>query len=512
MLTVETIRKVRLAAFREMKPVKQIARELRLSKNTVKKLLREDITEVHYERKIQPRPKLGAFVTSLEDHLKADKDLPKKQRRTAQSLFEELQAEGYTGTYDSVQRFVRSWRREQQTLSTKAFVPLIFDPGEAFQFDWSHEDVELDGMPVRIKAAHIKLCYSRMSLVIAYPRETQEMVFDAHIKAFEFFGGACRRGIYDNMKTAVKTILIGKNREFNKRFEKLCSHYLFEPVACTPAAGWEKGQVERQVGIERGRFFVPRIRCKDFEELNRHLRDRSIAHAKSSRHPTMQEKTIWEAFEEEISSLAKAPRPFDGYGESPAKASSTSLVTFDRNRYSVFTSEVGRVVQVRAYADRVVIISDTKVVGEHTRRFGRGKTAFNPWHYLPVLERKPGALRNGAPFREWNLPEPLVRARAALERFPDWDRQFVGVLSAVPKYGLSAVATACERALAMKVMSKDVVLNLLSLDQGDIPSLPSLPAVPPHLILKETPTSDCGRYDKLLHALKALQGACHAVS
>ena len=103
-------------------------------------------------------------------------------------------------------------------------------------------------MTVIVKVAHVRLCHSRMLFVRAYPRETQEMVFDAHDRAFVLFKGACGRGIYDNMKTAVETVFVGKQRLYNRRFLQMCSHYLIEPVACTPASGWEKGQVENQLG------------------------------------------------------------------------------------------------------------------------------------------------------------------------------------------------------------------------------------------------------------------------
>jgi transposase len=129
-----------------------------------------------------------------------------------------------------------------QGQNTKAGVPLSFAPGEAYQFDWSHEVVLINGTTVTVKVAHVRLCHSRMLFVRAYPRETQEMVFDAHNRAFAFFKGACTRGIYDNMKTAVETVFIGKDRQFNRRFLWMCGHYLIEPAACTPASGWEKGQ------------------------------------------------------------------------------------------------------------------------------------------------------------------------------------------------------------------------------------------------------------------------------
>ena len=147
-----------------------------------------------------------------------------------------------------------------------------------------------------VKVAHIRLCYSRMLFVRAYPRETQEMVFDAHDRAFAFFKGACTRGIYDNMKTAVETIFAGKDRLYNRRFLQMRSHYLVEPVACTPASGWEKGQVENQVGPVRERFFAPRIRVKSYEELNAWLLDQCIAHAKAHRHPEFKDQTVWQVF------------------------------------------------------------------------------------------------------------------------------------------------------------------------------------------------------------------------
>ena len=150
-----------------------------------------------------------------------------------------------------------------------AYVPLSFAPGEAYQFDWSHEVVLLSGATVIVKAAHVRLCHSRMLFVRVYPRETQEMVFDAHDRAFALFKGACQRGIYDNMKTAVETIFVGKGRLYNRRFLQMCSHYLVDPVACTPASGWEKGQVENQVGLVRERFFTPRLRFKNLRRDER---------------------------------------------------------------------------------------------------------------------------------------------------------------------------------------------------------------------------------------------------
>jgi transposase len=497
MLIVETIRKIRLAAYREQKPIRQIAKELHLSRNTVRKALRSDKTAFVYQRKTQPRPKLDPYTEALADQLQADHKLPKKMRRTAQILFEELQSQGFQGGYDSVRRYIQGWRRKQHFKISQVFIPLIFDPGEAFQFDWSHEKVELAGLPSTVKVAHLRLCHSRFFLTVAYPRETQEMVFDAHNRAFDFFGGSCRRGIYDNMKTAVNKIMAGKERQFNTRFGQMCSHYLFEPVACTPAAGWEKGQVENQVRTVRRRFFTPRLKVNSFAELNEWLQGQCFSWAKTHNHPTIKDKTVWQVFEDEKPYLLKPRHPFDGYAGRPARVNPSSLVSFDRNRYSVDCSQVGRTIQLRVYADKIVIVSNGSVVGKHERFFGRDHTIFNPWHYLPVLEQKPGALRNGAPFKDWDLPEPIGQLCLALQkRFNDWDRQFVSILSAVPIYGIDAVQDACGKALSANTISKDVVLNLVnrSQDADDVPSI----ELPDHLILKENPVADCLRYEDLL--------------
>jgi hypothetical protein len=221
-------------------------------------------------------------------------------------------------------------------------VPLSFAPGEAYQFDWSHEIVLMNRMPVTVKVAHLRLCHSRMPFVRAYPRESQEMVFEAHARAFEFYRGACTRGIYDNMKTAVETVFVGKDRQFNRRFLQMCGHYLVEPTACTPASGWEKGQVENQVGNLRERLFTPRLRVTSYDELNAWLLDRCVAYAKANRHPELTDQTIWQVFEAERAKLVPISGRFDGFRATQASVSKTCLVRFDNNKYSVAARVVGR--------------------------------------------------------------------------------------------------------------------------------------------------------------------------
>src|SRR6201987_1489592 len=165
-----------------------------------------------------------------------------------------------------------------------------------------------------------------------------------------------------NMKTAVETIFIGKDRQYNRRFRQMCSHHLVEPVACTPAAGWEKGQVENQVGLVRERFFAPRLRVKSYDELNAWLLDKCIAYAKAHAHPERPDRTVWEVFEEERPKLVAYRGRFDGFHALAASVSKTCLVRFDKNKYSVNASAVGRPVEIHAYADRIIIRQDGRVV------------------------------------------------------------------------------------------------------------------------------------------------------
>ena len=499
MLIVETIAKIRRAYFVQQKPIKVICREFGLSRKVVRKVIRSEATEFRYTRTNQPLPKIGPWREELDALLLANEGKASRERLTLVRLFETLRSRGYEGGYDAVRRYARVWRQEQGPSVAQAYVPLSFAPGEAYQFDWSHEVVLINGTTVTVKVAHVRLCHSRMLFVRAYPRESQEMVFDAHDRAFAFFKGACTRGIYDNMKTAVDTIFAGKERVYNRRFLQMCSHYLVDPVACTPASGWEKGQVENQVGLVRERFFTPRLRVKSYDELNGLLLDRCVAHAKAHRHPEIRERTVWEMFEAERPSLVPYAGRFDGFHAVPASVSKTCLVRFDNNKYSVAAGAVGRPVEIRAYAERIELRQDGRIVGEHARCFGRDRTVFDPWHYVPVLARKPGALRNGAPFKDWVLPAGLERVRRKLAAVEDGDRQMVDILGAVLSDGLPAVEAACAEALREGVHSAAVILNILARRRE--PAAPITIMTSDALRLRHEPAADCARYDSLRRPL-----------
>jgi len=495
MIGVDKIGDIRRAYFEERRPIKEIVRTLSVSRATVRKVIRGHETEFKYERGIQPTPKLGVWVEVLTEVLEKEDSLPRRERRSTQRLFEELRGRGYDGAHDSVHRFVKGWRTEHARVPVRAYVPMSFAPGEAYQFDWSHEAITLNGLPLTVKAAHMKLSHSRMPFVRVYFRETQELVFDAHDKAFRFYGGVCRRGIYDNMKTAVEAIFVGKARRYNRRFLQMCSHHLVEPVACTPASGWEKGQVENQVGNLRDQLFRPKPRVKSLAELNAWLEDQCVAYARRTKHPEFKERTIWDVFQDERASLMELRGPFDGFVEKAVRASTTCLISADRNRYSVDARAAGRMVLVRSHAERIVVLLGDEIVADHQRQFRHDQIIYDPWHYLPVLMKKPGALRNGAPFKDWALPAALSQVRTKLKSHADGDRQFVKVLGAVLDHGLSAVDAACSEALEAGIASGDVILAVLARRRQ--PVMPPSITTPDALRLKIEPMADCGRYDRI---------------
>ena len=201
MIPMTMIGKVRRMFHRQNKSVREIARLTSLSRNTISKYLNMDVQEEpKYQRRSQPT-RLTPFHEVLVQALSVDARRPKKERRTAWMLFQEIKAGGYDGCYSRVTDFIRAWRQgEGKAVSKSAFVPLRFELGEAFQFDWSEEGLVVGGIYRKLQVSHMKLCASRPFWLVAYPSQGHEMLFDAHTRSFTAFGGVARRGIYDNMK------------------------------------------------------------------------------------------------------------------------------------------------------------------------------------------------------------------------------------------------------------------------------------------------------------------------
>ena len=398
---------IRRWALRDKVPIREISRRTGLSRNTIRKYLREGVVEPKF--KTPPRPsKLDPYADRLSAWLLLQLRKPRKERRTVKRMHADLVKLGYDGSYERVAAFARAWRtdrqRAEQTIGRGTFVPLIFQPGEAFQFDWSEDWATVAGERVKLQVAHIKLSHSRAFLVRAYPLQTHEMLFDAHWHAFRVFGGVPGRGIYDNMKTAVDRVGRGKQRDINARFKAMASHYVFDPEFCNPAAGWEKGQVEKNVRDARNRLWQVMPVFKSLAELNQWLEDRCIALWAEIPHQTLP-GSIADVWEAEKPILMALPPAFDGFVEHSKRVSPTCLITFERVRYSVPASFANSPVNLHVYPDRLLVVAEGQVLCIHDRIIDRSHRKFSrvvyDWrHYLAVIQRKPGALRNGAPFTE----------------------------------------------------------------------------------------------------------------
>jgi hypothetical protein len=314
----------------------------------------------------------------------------RKERRTAKQMHADPVQLGFDGSYERVAAFVRDWKGERQrahhTTDRGVFVPLVFQPGDAFQFDWSEDWAHVGSERIKLQVAHIKLSHSRAFLMRAYLLQTHEMLFDAHWHAFRVFEGIPGRGIYDNMRTAVDRVGVGKKRDVNARFLAMTSHYVFDPEFCNPAAGWEKGQVEKNVRDARHRLWQVMPAFPDLDALNIWLEERCKALWAETAHGSLPGSLadVWEA---EKPALMPLPTMFDGFVEHSKRVSPTCLITFDRNRYSVPASFANRPVSLHVYPERLVIVAEGHVVCEHQRIIERshqqpGHVIYDWRHYL----------------------------------------------------------------------------------------------------------------------------------
>jgi len=490
---MEMLGKIRRMYLRDKMSLHEIAKRTGLSRNTIRKWLRntEVVAPPTYRRSKRPC-KLTAFHEVLEQALKIDAHRIKQNRRTAKDLFAQVKLDGYTGGYSRVTDFIREWRGREGN-APRAFVPLMFDLGEAFQFDWSEEGLVIGGIYHRIQVSHLKLCASRAFWLVAYPSQGHEMLFDAHTRSFTALGGIPRRGIYDNMKTAVDKVNKGKGRIVNARFAVMCAHYLFDSDFCNVASGWEKGVVEKNVQDSRRRIWLDAQSQKfsSFTELNAWLSERCRSLWSELRHPDHKAFSVAEMLEQEHAHMMPMTAPFDGYVENLSRVSSTCLVSVHRNRYSVPCELVGQMVSTRLYPNRVCVVAGDIISASHDRLTERDQICYDWQHYIPLVQRKPGALRNGAPFAD--MPMPLKQLKQGLMRHAGGDRIMAQVLAAVPASGLDAVLVAVELVLESGAISAEHVINVLArLNASPIP-----PSVETSLQLNDAPLANTGRYDSL---------------
>jgi len=436
---------------------RELCREEGISFKTLEKVL-SHAEPPGYRREAPYRePKLGPFVGRIEEILIADKAMPRKQRHTAQRIFERLVEEGYAGGYTQVREKVAQLRR----VSGEVFVPLSHEPGTA-QVDVGEALVKHGGCLRKVYFFALVLPYSDALFVQAFWHARTEMFWEFHNRAFEYLGGVPRRISYDNDKVLVAAVTGKRARRLTQGFLQLQSHYRFEEHFCGVNRPNEKGVVEATVKFARLKFFVPVPQLRDLEELNEQL----VEQCRQDLQRRLRGQSLNKAalLEEDRAAFLPLPAaPFDACLKVRAQASSQSLVRFDTNDYSIPTAFAHHELLVKGYVDRVEVCCGAQVVARHARCWGREMEILEPLHYLALLERKPGALDFGRPFAEWDLPDcfAVLRARLERERAGAGTREFIQVLRLLDAHSLGEVTRAIERGLSCNALIRDAIAQFL---------------------------------------------------
>ena len=501
MISVEQRERIRRAYFVEEKSIRQIARELKCSRPTVQKAITSLELAAYTLSAPRPAPVLGSYKERIKELLAENGRLPRKQRYTGRKIYQTIQKEGYAGSESTVRSYITQLRQTQKR--RKVYLPLEFDPGADAQVDWGEGVAIIAGERVKVQLFYMRLCYSRKLFMTAFPNQKQEAFFEGHVRAFHHFGGIPHRISYDNLKVAVQRILEGRNRQEQGAFIVFRSHYLFESHFCTPGQGNEKGGVEESVGFGRRNFMVPLPDVASFEALNAHLLAQCLADDR--RRVDRQPVTIGEAWEMEKPHLRPLPeRDFDCCVTRLATLNPYSQVVLETNRYSVPVDRAYRNLVLKAYPFRVDILHQDEVLASHRRCYDREQDIFDPLHYLPLLEQRPGAFEHAKPIRRWREEWPPVYERF-LRRLQEQDlnghsiREFVRVLKLHRDHPAALVEKAVKQALEYGCTRADgVELCLRQLVNPDtpVPAL-SLADLPTWAMVGEQPP-DLTRYDQLL--------------
>jgi transposase len=478
MYTVELYRRVRRAHYVEGMSIRQVARMFNLHRNTVTKMLEYSVPPGYQRQQPPRRPKLDPYTPVIDEILQSDQARPKKQRHTAKRIFQRLKEEhGFSGQYTIVKDYVR----EHKLSSREMFVPLVHFPGHA-QADFGEAQVIIDGVLGKAHYLVVDLPYSDAYYVRAYPAETTEAFCDGHNWAFSFFGGVPQSMLYDNTKLAVARILGDGKRQLTRVFSEVLSHYLFDTRFGRPGKGNDKGKVESLVGYVRRNLLVPIPSFQSFDALNAYL-DAQCRKRLQLRVPG-HTQTIGERLEQEREDLLPLPQtPYDASDKQARRVSSLSLVRYQDNDYSVPVEYGHREVLVRGYVHQVVISCGEKVIARHRRSYYKGDFVYDPRHYLPLLERKVGALDQAAPLSGWELPQEFDTLRRLLESRlgKGGKREYVQVLRLMETFTQQEVHQGVKDALRLGTIGFDAVKHLLlcrierrppHLDLADYPYLP----------------------------------------
>ena len=488
---------IRQRVLRQGVSKRTILRETGMHHTTLRKILENPAPPGYRQSVSRVAPKLGQHVEWIKALLKADQSVSRKQRHTAHRIFQRLRDErGYTGGETVVKDLVRELTR----VGGEVFMPLIQPPGEA-QVDFFEALVRYP-KSAKVSKVHIfamHLPYSDMFFLKGYERECTEVFQDGHVSAFEFFGGVPSRISYDNLKIAVSKIIGSHSRELTRRFLELKSHYLFESHFCNVRSGNEKGCVEGLAKYARHNFLVPVPQVADLAALNDIL-------AKSCRRDGLRilrgksDRTKQELLPEEgLSPLPVAA--FEACKKESVRATSLSLIRFDKNDYSVPVASAHHPLVVKGFVEQVIIFkAGGEAVARHARLWGKEEVSYDFRHYLPLLESKPGALDYAAPFADLTLPEcfDVLRRRLESGYGHRGTKDYIGVLRLLEKRSIAIVAKAIEKGLV--VCQRPTVEVIRSYLYGDehpeaqvfrLDSRPQLAGV--HVALP-----DLSRYDELL--------------
>ncbi len=458
MYKVEMYLRVRRACFVEGMSVREAARVFGLHRDSVRKMLKYSVPPGYRRDQPPRRPKLDPFKGVIDQILEQDQLLPKKQRHTAQRIYDRLRDEhGFSGKYTIVKDYVRDRRRQTREM----FVPLTHPPGHA-QCDFGEAWVIIGGVKQKAHYFAVDLPHSDGCFVKAYPAETTEAFCDGHVSAFAFLGGAPQSILYDNTTLAVARILGDGRRKRTRVFSELQSHYLFEDRFGRPGKGNDKGKVEGLVGYVRRNFLVPIPSFESFDALNAYLEEQCLKRLEDRLRG--QTETIGQRLERDLEVLLPLPdAPCDASDKHLTRVSSLSLVRYRTNDYSVPVAYGHRDVLVRGYVHEVVISCGAEVIARHRRSYERDDFVFNPLHYLPLLEHKTGALDQAAPLVGWELPDEFGVLRRLLESRMGkrGKREFVQVLRLMENFRKQEVYDAVRDALRLGAVSFDAVKHLV---------------------------------------------------
>ena len=437
--------------------LRQLERDTGIHRQTLRKI-RDNSQPPGYQRtKPIEKTKIGPYIDRIKAIIKTDKEIHKKQYYTAKKIWEILQSEGFTGGYTIVKDAVR----EIKKTSKEVFMPLSQRPGEA-QVDFGQAVVKFNGTLKKVMFFVMSMVHSDAMFVMAFPRECTEAFMEAHVRAFAFFGCVPNRISYDNTRVAVTKILTHHKRKYTAEFKRLISHYLFEPHFCNVRRPNEKGIVEGSVKYSRLNFMVPVPQVKDYDELNRLLRDccqsdlDRILRGKRS----LSKKQL--LAEDRIAAISLSDDKFDYRKTTSTFASSESLVRYDTNDYSVPVSSAHHQTTIKASVRFIEVYRQDLLIAKHRRCWDRECQIFDPMHYLELLERKPGALDHARPLEDWHLPKCFKTYRKLLETHRDnGTKEYIQILLLLKKYSVVQIHRAINKALNYRMYCYDVILQFL---------------------------------------------------